>query len=73
MFHHPHAVVTHPTVRLDRGALETIYVIKTKLALTPDDPDFDQKAFDDLIEAARAYLESNPHYDSIRVDRISEN
>lgn len=71
MFEHPHALTCWPTVRVDRNTLGTVYVIETDLAVSPDDPDYDEEAFTEFVEAIRAYLAANLHYDSARVERVS--
>ena len=71
MFEHPHALTCWPTVRVDRTTLGTVYVIETDLAVSPDDPDYDEEAFTEFVEAIRAYLAANLHYDSARVERVS--
>jgi hypothetical protein len=70
MFKHPHAVMCWPTVRVDRNTLEMVYVIETDLAITPDAPDYDERAFADFVAAVRIYLNENPHYDSVRIDQV---
>jgi hypothetical protein len=60
-------------VVLDAKGLETIYVVETDLALTPEDPEFDRKAFDDFVKVLRDYLVSHPHFTSVRLHRIYGN
>jgi hypothetical protein len=50
--------------------METVYVIETDLAVTPDDSNYNEEAFSGFIEAVRAYLEANPHYDCARLEPI---
>jgi hypothetical protein len=69
-FKHPHALTCWPTVRLDHKTLEMVYVIETDLAITPEASDYDERAFADFVEAARTYLKENPHYDSVRIERV---
>ena len=69
---HPRAKTCWPTVRLDRGSLETVYVVETDLALSRDDPKFDAVAFDSLVEAARAYLAGHPNYDRVQLVPLGE-
>jgi len=69
---HPNAKTCWPTVRLDAGSLETVYVVSTDLALSRDDPNFDNEAFDTLVKAARAYLDAHPNYDRIQLIPIGE-
>jgi hypothetical protein len=57
-------------VQLDRDRMETVYVIETDMAVTPDDPSYDAEAFAGFVEALRAYLEANPHNDCARVEPI---
>jgi len=47
------------------------YVIETDLAISPDDPDYDEGAFTGFVEAIRGYLAANLHYNSARVERVS--
>jgi hypothetical protein len=70
VFEHPHALACWPTVQLDRNRMETVYVIETDLAVTPDDSNYNEEAFSGFIEAVRAYLEANPHYDCARLEPI---
>lgn len=72
MLKHPNAKTTWPTVRLDGGTLETVYVVETDLALSRDDPNFDAVAFDSLVEAARAYLADHRNYDRVQLVPIGE-
>jgi hypothetical protein len=70
MFKHPHALTCWPTVRVDHNTLEMVYVIETDLAITPDAPDYDERAFADFVEAMRTFLAENPHYESVRLERV---
>jgi hypothetical protein len=47
--------------------MKTIYVIVTDLPLSEDDKLFDEKAFNELLNAAKDYLEANPKYDSVDI------
>jgi hypothetical protein len=47
-----------------------IYVIKTDLALERDDPDFDEASYKSLARAAQLYLEQNPGYAEVRLERV---
>jgi len=67
---HPHAKTCWPTVRLDGGSLETVYVVETDLALSRDDPNFDASAFDSLVAAAQAYLNDHPNYSRVQLVQI---
>jgi hypothetical protein len=58
---------TYPTVRWDTADLKTIYVIETDLPLSKDDRLYDDDAFNDLLNAAKEYLEANPTYDSVDI------
>ena len=50
-------------MRLDLNALDTVFMIETDLALLPDDPAYDHKAFSSFVQAIRAYLADHPNYD----------
>jgi hypothetical protein len=73
MFEHPHALTCWPTVRVDRNTLEMVYVIETDLAISPDDPDYDEGAFTGFVEAIRGYLAANLHYNSAQVNEFRRN
>ena len=70
MLKHSHAKTCWSTVLLDAGSLEMVYVIETDLALSQDDPDFDAKAFESLVQAVRGYIAEHPSYDSARLEQI---
>ena len=42
-------------------------MIETDLALLPDDPAYDHKAFSSFVQAIRAYLADHPNYDRAEV------
>jgi len=67
MLNHPHVKDTYPTVRWDSGTLKTIYVIETDLPLSKDDASYDDDAFNDLLMAAKSYLERSSEYDSLDI------
>jgi hypothetical protein len=73
LMHHPNVKACWPTVRLDRGSLETLYVVETDLAIAPDDPAFDKEAFESLVAAAREYMAQHPHYHSVRPETLRQN
>jgi hypothetical protein len=70
MLKHPNVISARAHVRLDHSGQRMIYVIKTDLALEPDDPDFDEASYSSLARAALLYLEQNPGYTEVRLERV---
>ena len=64
---HPNVRSCWTKVRLDLSALDTVFMIETDLALLPDDPAYDHKAFSSFVQAIRAYLADHPNYDRAEV------
>ena len=64
---HPNVRSCWTKVRLDPSALETVFMIETDLALSPDDPAYDHDAFSGFMESIRAYLVDHPNYDRAEV------
>lgn len=70
MLKHPHDLATRPTVRWDSKTMKTVYVIETDLALSRDDPAYDDDKFNNLMEAAKDYLGRHQDYDSVDVIQV---
>ena len=69
MLSHPHVVRCHRAAVSLNG--RRVCLVMTDLALTPDDPTFNQTVYDSLMGAARAYLAVNPQFEDIRVVRAA--
>ena len=67
MLEHPHVMATRPTIGRDSIEIRSVYVIETDLALSRNDPSYDEDAFQDLLVAASGYLDANPRYDSLKI------
>lgn len=65
MFEHPHVLATRPV--LNPAGMEAIYVVETDLTLSRGDPAYDEDAVQDLVVAARGYLDANPGYDGLKI------
>jgi hypothetical protein len=57
-------------VRWEHGRQVTVYVIETDLAVTPEDPAFDEAAFNSLAEAVRAHVAQSSLRDGIRFEQV---
>jgi hypothetical protein len=72
LIQHPNAKASWQTVRLrlpDDG-IKTILEVKTDLRLNPEHPEFNQQAYDSLINAITDYLAKNPLVDAADIDRV---
>jgi hypothetical protein len=67
LLEHPHVLATRPTMRWDSMDMKSIYVVETDLALSKQDPTYDEDAFEDLFIAAKGYLKANPEYDGLKI------
>ena len=67
MLSHPHVVRCHTKAVNNEGM--RVCLIMTDLVLTPDQRDFDQAAYDNLMEAAQSYLAEHPELDGVDVVR----
>lgn len=70
MFNHPDVVATRTIIRTDFQTTKTILVVETHLALSANDPAYDDSKFNELMNAVRDYFEANSIYDSVEVDRV---
>ncbi|HXF54042.1 MAG TPA: hypothetical protein VNK52_07950 [Hyphomicrobiaceae bacterium] len=71
MLEHPNVLSTRPTVRWERDRQAIVYVIETDLAVSPEDPGYDQTALDNIAEAALARLPGCRNRACIRFERVS--
>jgi|GEM_PF-4697831 len=71
MLEHPNVLSTRPAVRWDHGRQVIIYVIETDLAVSPEDPGYDEKALDSIAEAALARLPGCRNRACIRFERVA--
>jgi hypothetical protein len=52
--------------------MSTVYVVKTDLQLSRDEPDYDDEAFNDLMTAVAEYIKTHDEYDSADIVPFEE-
>jgi hypothetical protein len=74
LIQHPNVKASWRTVRLrlPGGEIRTILEVKTDLRLNSEHPNFDQQAYDSLVNAVTDYLAKDPLVDAADIDRLDE-
>ena len=67
MLEHPHVLAVHSPIWSDSADMASIYVVETDLTLSRNDLAYDADAVQDLMVAAKNYLEANPTYDGLKI------
>lgn len=71
---HPNVLSTKTVQQIDGvitpEGIKTALLIRTDLALSEDDPNHDQKAFGDFMNAVSEFLRTHNSYDSVVIEQV---